>query len=224
MSSTALRPLKAGPLSDSVFETLRSLIFSGQFPPGAPLRELRLARELNVSQSTVRQALIQLEQFGLVVRTPNIGTEVTRLTPQDIRERVEMRTLLEAHAIRQAAPRMTEEAFRALDSCLDALTAAIERNDYFEEAQADLAFHRFIWQQSGNRTLYRTLDQIAVPLFAFVSILRGTSRQQLATVVASHAGIVQALRSGETRVIDEALRQHFDNAFAIAGAAPEAGR
>jgi DNA-binding GntR family transcriptional regulator len=224
MLSTPLRPLKTGPLSDSVFETLRLLIFSGQFPPGAPLRELHLARELNVSQSTVRQALIQLEQFGLVVRTPNIGTEVTRLTPQDIRERVEMRTLLEAHAIRQAAPRMTEDAFRALDERLEALTAAIERNDYFEEAQADLAFHRFIWLQSGNPTLYRTLDQIAVPLFAFVSILRGTRREHLATVVASHAGLVQALRSGEPGAIDDALRQHFESGFAIANIAPEAGR
>ena len=73
----------------------------------------------------------------------------------------------------------------------------------------DLAFHRFIWEKSGNRTLYRTLDQIAVPLFAFVAIVRGAHRQSLKEVVQSHEGIIEALRHPSTKAIRQALRQHF---------------
>ena len=62
--------------------------------PGDPLRELHLARELGVSQATVREGLVQLERLGLVVRTPNIGTHVTKLSRQEIEERVELRKLL----------------------------------------------------------------------------------------------------------------------------------
>lgn len=211
----ALQPLKSESLSAQAAATLRSAIFSGQLTPGQPLRELHLARDLGVSQATVREALAQLERFGLVVRTPNIGTHVTRLSWQDVRERVELRQLLEERAMLQAAPRMDAAAFEALDVKLDALTAATKRNAYFEEAQADLAFHRFIWAQAGNRTLYNTLDQLAVPLFAFVSILRGAHRQNLTEVVQSHEGIVRALKRGDAGAISEALRQHFEYGFSI---------
>jgi DNA-binding GntR family transcriptional regulator len=216
-ASTLLQPLKSAPLSTQVFETLRTAIFSGELKPGDPLRELHLATELGVSQATVREALVHLEQFGLVVRTPHIGTHVTRLSAQEIRERVQLRAVLEEHALIEAAPRMTPEAFVDLRGRLDALSDAIARDAYFQEAQADLAFHRYIWLMSGNRTLYRTLDQLAVPLFAFVSIVRGANRQTLKHVVQSHEGFLAALRSRNAAHIREAVRQHFSPGLALPG-------
>ena len=212
-ASAALQPLKSGLLSSRAFDTLRTAIFNGSLAPGAPLRELHLARDLHVSQSTVRQALVQLEQLGLVVRTPHIGTQVTRMSAQEVRERVELRAVLEARALAEASPRMTDEAFDTLRTRLDTLSAATARNDYFEQAQADLEFHRAIWQQAGNRTLYRTLDQLAVPLFAFISILRGANRQTLVEVVQSHEGMVDALRSGDPAEIRDTLHQHLVSGF-----------
>lgn len=210
-----LQPVKAGSLTTRVFESLRGGIFAGELKPGDPLRELHLARDLRVSQATIREALVQLEQLGLVVRTPNIGTHVTRLSPEEIRERFELRVLLEGRALTQAAPRMTAASFDALAVHLDALAAVIARDAYFEVGQADLAFHRYIWMQSGNPTLYRTLDQLAVPLFAFVSIVRGAHRQTLKDVVRSHEGIVTALRSGHPAGIQNVLRQHLDYGFSL---------
>jgi DNA-binding GntR family transcriptional regulator len=217
MKARVLHAIKNGSLSLQVYESLRSAIFAGRLRPGDPLREMHLARDLQVSQTTVREALVQLEQVGLVVRTPNIGTHVTSLSPQELTERLELRMLLEEVAANQAALLMAEEHFAELGRRLDALGEAIARNAYFEEAQADLHFHRYIWERSGNRTLYRTLDQLAIPLFAFVSILRGASRQTLKDVVASHEGIVAALRGGDAETIREALRQHFRSGFSIPG-------
>jgi DNA-binding GntR family transcriptional regulator len=208
---TQLRRIKAGPLSVQVFDTMRAAIFAGELQPGDSLRELHLARELNVSQATVREALAQLERIGLVVRTPNIGTHVTRLTRQDIQERFDLRLLLEERAMREASARMTREAFALLATRLDALSDATARNQYFEEAQADLEFHRVIWKQSGNRTLYHTLDQISVPLFAFVSLVRRANRQKLREVVQSHEGLVQALRDRSRKSINRALHHHFEH-------------
>ncbi|MGH9161846.1 MAG: GntR family transcriptional regulator [Vicinamibacteraceae bacterium] len=198
-------------MSTQVFETLRTAIFAGQVQPGDPLRELHLARELNVSQATIREALGQLERLGLVVRTPNVGTQVTKLSRQDIAERVEIRTILEERALAQAAARMEPAHFTELRRRLAALTAAIAGNDYFEAAQADLEFHRYIWERSGNRTLYRTLDQLVVPLFAFASIVRGATHQRLEDVVQSHESLVSALRQDDARAIRTALRRHFQH-------------
>lgn len=208
-TATLLKPLKTGPLSTLAFERLRDAIFAGRLKAGDPLRELHLARELNVSQATIREALVQLEQLGLVVRTPNIGTHVTRLSREEVGERVALRIVLEEQAMIQASLRLGPPEFAELDHRLQRITNAIQRDAYFEEAQADLAFHRFVWEQSGNRTLYRTLDQIAVPLFAFVSIVRGAHRQSLREVVQSHEGIVDALRNPSVKRIRQALRQHF---------------
>jgi DNA-binding GntR family transcriptional regulator len=215
-AASGLQPVKSESLSAQVVVALRTAIFSGRLAPGQTLRELHLARELGVSQATVREALGQLERTGLVVRTPNIGTEVTRLSPEEVLERVELRMLLEERALTQAAPRMDGPAFDTLVTLLGSLTRATRQNEYFEQAQADLAFHRFIWERSGNRTLYTMLDQLSVPLFAFVSIVRGMQRENLADVVESHEGLVEALRSGERAAIRKALRQHFEYGFPIA--------
>jgi DNA-binding GntR family transcriptional regulator len=218
-TATLLKPVKTASLSTRVFETLRDAIFSGRLKAGDPLRELHLAHDLNVSQATVREALVQLEQLGLVVRTPNIGTHVTRLTREEVAERIELRIVLEERAMIQAAPRFAAPELAELERRLQRITEATSRDAYFEEAQADLAFHRYIWEQTGNRTLYRTLDQIAVPLFAFVSILRGANRQSLKDVVQSHEGIVEALRQPSRRRIRQALRQHFESGLTLPSSA-----
>jgi DNA-binding FadR family transcriptional regulator len=81
--------------------------------------------------------------------------------------------------------------------------------------RSGVGFHRFIWEQSGNRTLYNMLDQLSVPLFASVSIVRGLRRENLADVIESHEGIVEALRRRDRVAIHKALRQHFEYGFPI---------
>src|SRR5215475_13455034 len=106
--NVTLKPVKNRALSDDVFETLRDAIFSGMLKPGDSLRELHLAKELSVSQATVRDALVKLERFGLVVRVPNKETVVTRHSRREIRERIAIRATLEEMAFVDAADAMTE--------------------------------------------------------------------------------------------------------------------
>ena len=71
MTSKKLTPIRAGSLRQQVQERVFEAILAGHFLPGDPLRELDLARDLRVSQATVREALLRLESTGLVVRVPN---------------------------------------------------------------------------------------------------------------------------------------------------------
>lgn len=156
-----------------------------------------MAREFEVSQATIRDALQRLEHSGLVTRKPNLGATVTRLSPKDVRERVDLRALLEMIAAVEAAPRMTEVDFAELERRLKVLGNAIESDRYYEAAQADLEFHRFVWQCSGNDTLCRMLDLVTVPLFAFISIMRSHGLERLKTVVQAHQPLIAALREGK---------------------------
>lgn len=208
-----LKPLPSSSRKAHAVAAIRDAIFAGKYAPGDALRELHLAKELSVSQPTVREALFELEKYGLVVRTPNIGTVVTNLSSGEIREQIELRILLEKMAALQAAERMTAEDFKELERRLVALTTAVGANAYYESAQADLEFHRQIWACSGNRALARALDQIALPLFAFVSILRSAGSQDLVRVMSSHAAIVEALRKRDARLIEEVIGQHGRSAY-----------
>ena len=195
-------------LKANAVTAIRDAIFAGRYRPGDALRELHLAAELQVSQPTVREALLEIEKLGLVVRTPNVGTVVTNLSSEEIREQIELRLLLEKVAAVKAAARMTEADFRELERRLAALTTAVAANAYYEAAQADLEFHRQIWVCAGNRALARALDQVAVPLFAFVSLLRSAGSQDLVRVMGSHAGIVEALRKKNAARIERVIGSH----------------
>ncbi len=181
--------------------------------PGTPLPELSLARELNVSQTTIRDALHQLEYAGLVTRRPHLGTTVTRLLPKDVRERLALRLMLEVSAAQAAAPRMGEPEFEELERRLKVLGEAIESDHYYEAAQADLDFHRYVWQCSGNETLVRVLELVTVPLFAFISIMRSHGLQRLSAVVAEHQPLIEALRSKDAARIRAAFEKGATSSY-----------
>jgi DNA-binding GntR family transcriptional regulator len=211
--SVSLKPVKNRALSDDVFETLRDAIFSGRLKPGDPLRELRLAKDLSVSQATVRDALVKLERFGLVVRVPNKETIVTRHSRREIRERVAIRATLEEMAFVEAAEAMTEEDYAALEGKLRRVSDSFKRKEYFDAAQFDLDFHRYIWRRSGNETLAEMLDYLTTPLFAFISILRSAGAAELKDVVAPHEDLLAALKSKKASRIKQAIREHIIGSY-----------
>jgi DNA-binding GntR family transcriptional regulator len=201
--------LKNGLLRSQIFDWLRDAIVSGTYKPGEALREINLAREFGVSQNTVREALLQLEQTGLVIRTPNKNTTVTRLTAADIAERVALRMSLEPNVCAEAAIRMTDKDFEHVRARLQGISEAVVANRPFEAAQADLAFHRTIWDLSGCRFLAQVLDQATLPLFAFVSLLRYRRPQTVAEVMLPHEEIFAAMQAKDKQRLTDVLHGHL---------------
>jgi DNA-binding GntR family transcriptional regulator len=212
-TASALPRPKRKPIRSEVLDSIRDDIMSGRFQPGDLLREMTLAQDLGVSQNTIREALLQLERVGLVVRTPNKHTMVTRLTDAELIERVDLRILLEPVLCAEASQRMTGEDFAEIEDRLRDLTAAIARNAAIECAQADFDFHKTIWQKSGNPWLCRLLEVTTLPLFAFVSIVRYRRVDDLLHVVNPHEAIVQALRSRDPQRVADTVRKHYENSY-----------
>lgn len=208
---TGFSPIRSGSVRAQVRETLQASMFSGQLRPGDALREAHLARDFGVSQATVREALIELEHQGMVVRKPNKETTVTRMSPEEIAERGQLRAALESMAGIQASRKLTENDFTLLNRRLGELETARAANDYLGFSVADLDFHRAIWGLSGNRTLYRTLEQLTVPLIAFLSILRSRRYQNISP--RPHEPIVMALRSQDEAAIRAAFEEHIMSSY-----------
>ena len=211
METARMRPIRDATVKAQVAATLREAIFSGKIGLGEALREMHLARELGVSQASIREGLHELEVAGLAVRTANAGTRVSTLSNDEIRGRLEVRPALERIAAVAASRRMRESDFVNLKELLSILSAAIKRNAY-ESSQAD-SLHRYIRNASGNKILARTFDRIATPLFAFTSILRSKGVRDLKRVVHLHTPIVEALRGGNVIRIRKIFRAHFDDSY-----------
>jgi len=206
-----------------VAEAVRDAIFSGELLPGDPITELRLAELHKVSQSTVREALVRLEHAGLVRRIQNVGTLVTQMSPREIRERLRLRVTLEGLAAMEAARLALPAQVDEIEKWLQAFAQAVAANNYFESARADLEFHRVMWRASGDNTLYQILDQITVPLFAFVAMERRRLQQrQSDEAVRGHAPIVAALRARDPAAAGKAIRAHFESSYAeFLGSGPD---
>lgn len=204
--------LKRGPLREVVLNAIRNAIFSGRFAPGEAVRELHMARELGVSQATVREALLQLEHKGIVVRTPNLGTTVVQLSARELKERFELRLLLESLAAVQAAERMTAEDLNHLRALNQAMIHQADACAYYEASEADLAFHRFIWRNCGNGVLYDMLDQLTIPVFAYVSILRSRGSGGLNGFM-PHAPLVEAMAEKDPEKIRACCHEILESSY-----------
>ncbi|MBN2357107.1 GntR family transcriptional regulator [candidate division KSB1 bacterium] len=206
-------PFKNLTRSQYVFETIKNAIFSGQLTPGTMLRELKLAKQFDVSQSIIREAFFQLEQIGLATKIPHKGTSVTQLSDREIKERLQVRTCLEKVACHEAIKNMNTADYDQLYQLSKKITQAQLANLYYDASVADLNFHRYIWRKAMNEILFKTLDQIATPLFTLISVKRSIDAQKLEEVMYSHEEYIEALMTADTGKIDDTVFAHATRSY-----------
>lgn len=181
---------------EQVAEALRESILGGALQPGDPVVESAIARQLRVGQPTVREALKTLEGEGLIIRVPNRGCYVQKLTPREVEHIFRLRREWEPLAIELALERWTAGDEMPLRNALANLQHAAQSGDVPGYYRADLEFHRTIWHLSGNPYLERALLQITLPAFAFaVILLQNNKNFSLSGNADEHATIAAAIIS-----------------------------
>jgi len=181
-----------------VTRLLQEAILCGQLRPGTRLPEIRLGRELGVSQAIVREALQELEGLGLIAKKPRQGSYVIELDADDLVQIYQVRSELEALACALTTSAYTQAIHETLQPCIDGMHAAALRHDFLAYSRADVQFHRNIWAAQSNRFLEKTLESVCLPLFAYDQIRRGaTTSLDYARVTRQHELILSALRAGD---------------------------
>ena len=189
-----LSEVRVQSLAVAVANSLRTAIIEGELQPGDRLVEQKLAKTLGTSQPTVREALKELEHEGFVRKITNKGTYVTELAPEDIEKVLRVRIALEQIAIEEAATRVTEKDARHLKHLVEDMEAAAEKKDRAGFYNADLAFHRKIWNLAGNEHLTASLSRVAFSLLA--SVLSRQPKFAYSRAVEQHRFILNGLLSG----------------------------
>jgi DNA-binding GntR family transcriptional regulator len=218
-------------LRNRVADHLLDAIINSELRPGDRIVEGKIARELGVAKTTLREALSDLEHRGVVIKTENGATFVTQLTSKDVENVYAVRLLLEPEAAVLAHKHLTAKSYSDLASLLDKMKAAWEHGDYLEASKNDMAFHQVIWQLSGNVVLERALNAVAVPGIAFsgLRLMEVFSKDpgELARISESHRELLAKVKEGpaeEVRRIFTEKLQEFKEQNLAAAKSLEAGQ
>ena len=151
-------PAPAVSLVDTAYEWIRRRILDNVWPPGHRALEQEVALELGMSRTPVREALVRLQNDGLVEVVPRHGMRVLPVSPQDMREIYEVLTALECMAAEIVARRKPGDAEpQTLTQATADMDEALARDDLEAWAAADERFHVSLVELSGNRALANTV-------------------------------------------------------------------
>ncbi len=211
MTGSRPRPTERRVFREEIREQLIDDILSGRLPPGTRIVETRLAQRFGVSQAPVREALRDLALFGFVVTAPFRGTEVRKISMQDLIEIYPIRAALEGLAARGAAARIDDSVLTRLDELITEMRDAAGRGDQRAHVDADFAFHHAIVKASGNRMLeqiWQTL-RLATTTGVTHSMSQMTNRS-LQEIGERHVPVLAALRSRDPHRAEAAMRAHIE--------------
>lgn len=196
------------------YAEIRARILNGAFRPHERLIEERLARELGMSRTPIRQALTRLEAEGLVTLIPNRGAIVCSYSVQDVVEIYDLRALLEGHAARRAASEITGNELDRLRKLVEGMEGfSLEAFPSHEEAvrwftARNNEFHHTIHLASRNQRLVELLSRtIQIPL-VYRSFF-GYTPKEYALSNYYHRKIMQALEQRDGDQAEVLMRVHI---------------
>jgi DNA-binding GntR family transcriptional regulator len=198
-------------LADDVYGAIFNKLMSLEISPGARITVDGLVRELEVSQTPIREALGRLEGEGLVVKTHLVGY---RASPQITRRRFDeiydLRLLVEPDGARRAAQRIGKEQMRKLKDTAEQmrkLASSTERSSYARFARLDADFHDSILEIAGNELIRDTLAHLHTHFHIFRLLFHARVTEEALT---EHESILAALSSRDEVGAERAMRDHID--------------
>lgn len=215
-NSDGSRHLRIQTAPDAAAQAIREAIISGELRGGDRIIEQRWAERLGIGQPTLREALHELEHQGLLKKLHQRGTYVAQLSPDDYKLIQEIRIPMEAIAVGKAAENFTAEADREFTTIMEKMAGAgISKFDLKSFHESDVAFHRKIWELSGNPFLQSALETVTFRLFVFAVVDRwGGNHKAVSERLASvqeHLAILEGLRSRNKKIARQVfIRQSID--------------
>jgi DNA-binding GntR family transcriptional regulator len=153
---TDITPLNAAPdLAEQAYQAIIDAICDGRYVAGQRITQEALAESLAVSRQPVLQALLLLKRDGLVIDAGGRGVMVAPLTADHIANLYQVRSVLDGLAAREAARRQANLSFRLIG----AGRAATRGRDLRAMIEADIAFHRAIYEAAGNPVLLQAAER-----------------------------------------------------------------
>lgn len=190
-------------LKEMALSIIKEAVLAKKLEPEKMYTEAALTKEMGISRTPVREALIHLASRGMIVYHPRKGFKIRCMTEKDVRDLFELRLALELTVIRHITPNLTEGALAEIEKAWDRYREMVQTGDPLEFIHANRDFHIHLAQLTENSYLINALDEIRdLTDLAGVRSLEVDSRTLEATE--EHGRIFAELKR---QSMDGALRQ-----------------
>lgn len=201
------------PAAAQVYEQLRGLIIALAVPPGATLARGTLAERFGISQTPVREALLRLEEEGLVDIYPQAATRVSKIDLQSVREAQFLRISVELEVVRRLASGAGQLDLHELEALLAKQTDCLARGDIPAFAEADRDFHKAMCMQAEVPGLWAVVRTRSGHLDRLRHLHLPTPGKAQ-SVIEEHTRILRAIAAGQPEEAQRQLRQHLSSTLA----------
>ena len=211
VEAMSLLGLEKTSLRQQALTALRRAITTGEIPPGKHLVETELSEMLNISRGTLREALRQLQQEGLVSAGARGRLSVRNLDAKEIRDIFAVRAALETLAAQRLCTlEDRSDAVAVLRAALEHM--GVEAGHGIDRGiEADLEFHRILCRLTGNEPLLHSWEQLEGSIR--MSIMWGGKERGIKNMnVERHAEIVDAIASADADLAAKVIKEHMDTA------------
>ncbi len=202
-----LEPKKKG---DAAYHAIRRAILLGHLKAGEALTEQRLAGELACSQGTVREALLKLEQDGLVWRRGYRGTSVSTTSVDEAVQMVGLRLSLEEAAFERVAVQRADDLEEELQAIIEEMGRVLGSNDPYLCSELDRHFHRTVIRASGLPALEPILSRCTLHIHRYTYMGADLTTPD-ARFAERHVDLLAAIKSGDGKLAATAVRDHIED-------------
>lgn len=182
--------------TEMIYSTLREAIVSGDIKTGEKIVLSKVASDLGVSPSPVREAIKQLAAEGLIDLTAHTEAVVSRLSEKDFREFTEIRVILESEATKCATKQVTPEFIAKLEDILAKMQECMDQEDSKRYGVLNREFHETIYESCGNEQLTKLIDSITVRTDRARAVF-SYDYSRLMESFQEHRDIVEAIKAGQ---------------------------
>ncbi|MGA7278538.1 MAG: GntR family transcriptional regulator [Desulfocapsaceae bacterium] len=196
-------------LTKQAYDALKERIMRLQLRPGEILMVQTLSRDMGLSRTPVREALVRLESDGFIEEADGKKFRVSELTLTDIIEIHEIREMIELHTVRSAAGNCSKEQLGELCEFTTLMESAVAANDHIAFFQQDMAFHARLVNYCGNRTLENLVFQLNEKIQR-IRHLTTFVYHRLEDTIGEHEAIVNSIEKGDSERAAQAMKYHLD--------------
>ncbi len=203
---------------DQAYRGLRRLLILQKLPEGQRLREPHWAAQLGVNRMALREAFARLEAEGLIARGPRTGYFVPQLTDEDIRDILEVRTIIECGAIDllcKMAPRPLKKRLEPLVEACDELESLIRKSYLLGASEADRRFHEALIDAAGNPRLGVIYHRAPLPMIHRQIIATDRWAFECQRTLAEHRDMIAAIKKGHPDHARTIMRQHLSERYLL---------
>lgn len=195
-------------MSTSLQTELENDIIFGVYPPGTRITEDSVMEAYDAKRHAVRHAFAELESRGLLVHRPRRGVEVVDYTPDEVDALYDLRIVIESAAARRTPLPAAPEMIRHLEDIGSRHAEALEREDFREVYELNQKFHELQYSCCTNPRLADLIARHA-RMAQPIRVVKYDDKDHMATIVAQHMAIIEALRGTSVDDYENAVRNHL---------------